>query len=84
MSVKGKRKTSLTLSATALDAAKELGINISSVAEVALNQAISDARKQAWLKENAQAFEAQAARHKENEHPLADIIAGPRGDTWSN
>ena len=84
MSATAKRKTSLTLSAAALDTAKELGINISAVAEGALLEAISEARKQAWLKENAQAFEAQAAWHEENGHPLADIIAGPGGDTWTS
>ena len=84
MSAKTKRKTSFTLIATALDTAKELGINISAVAEDALLQAISEARKQAWQKENAQAFEAQAVWHKEKGHPLADIIAGPGGDTWTS
>ncbi|MEK9572731.1 MAG: type II toxin-antitoxin system CcdA family antitoxin, partial [Paracoccaceae bacterium] len=64
----------MTLSATALDTAKELGINISAVAEGALLKAISEARKQAWLKENAQAFEAQAAWHKENGHPVQPPI----------
>jgi antitoxin CcdA len=76
MSASAKRKTSLTLSATALDTAKELGINISAVAEGALLEAISEARKQAC--------EAQATWHKENGHPLADIIAGPGGDTWTS
>lgn len=77
-----KRKTSLTLDAEALDLAKDLGINISAVAEAALLKAVADSRRKKWLDENADAFAAQSAWHERNGHPLADIIAAPGGASW--
>jgi antitoxin CcdA len=78
-----KRKTSLTLDAEALDQAKELGINVSAVAEAALVNAVAEFRRKQWLAENADAFKAQADWHERNGHPLADIIAAPGGSSWS-
>lgn len=77
-----KRNTSLALDAEALDAARELGVNVSVVADEALRRAVAEARQRRWLEENAEAFNAQAAWHEENGHPLADILAGPTGATW--
>jgi len=33
---------------------------------------------------DAAAFEAKAAWHGRNGHPLADILAGPGGGTWKD
>jgi len=77
-----KRKTSLTLDADALDAARGLGINVSAVAEAALRRAVADARRRRWLEDNAEAFAAQAEWHARNDHPLSGIMAGPGGATW--
>ena len=82
MNSPAKRKTSLTLDAGALDAARDLGINVSAVADTALRSAVSDERRRRWLEENAVAFEAQAAWHERHGHPLADILTGPGGSTW--
>ncbi|MCB1970675.1 MAG: type II toxin-antitoxin system CcdA family antitoxin [Geminicoccaceae bacterium] len=79
-----KRKTSLTLDADALDAAREFGVNVSAVAEEALRRAVADARQRRWIEENREAFAAQAEWHEQNGHPLADIMAGPAHTTWSN
>ncbi len=79
-----KRKTSLTLDAAALDEARKYGVNVSAVADAALSKAVADARRQQWLKENAAAFEAQSKWHKENGHPLADVMVGFAGDTWKS
>lgn len=79
-----KRKTSLTLNAAALDSAKELEINVSAVAEAALVRAIAEARRKRWLDENADAFAAQARWHESNGHPLAEIMAGPGGSSWTS
>ena len=79
-----KRKTSLTLDADALDAAREFGVNVSAVAEEALRHAVADARRRCWVEENLEAFTAQAEWHERNGHPLADIMAGPAHITWSN
>jgi len=82
MAAATKRKTSLTLDAEALDRARELGINVSAVAEAALMSAVADARRRKWLDDNAAAFAAQAAWHERNGHPLAAIIAAPGGSSW--
>ena len=74
-----KRKTSLTLDAEVLDAAKELKINVSAVAEAALKNAVASARQMLWRKQNAEAFAAQAAWHERHGHPLADIMTAPGG-----
>ena len=79
-----KRNTSLTLDAAALDEARKYGVNVSAVADAALSKAVADARRQQWLKENAAAFEAQSKWHKENGHPLADVMVGFAGDTWKS
>jgi antitoxin CcdA len=84
MTAQTKRKTSLTLNAAALDAARDLGVNVSSVADAALLTAVAEARRQKWLTENAEAFAAQAEWTEQNGHPLADIMVGPGADTWSD
>ncbi len=78
-----KRKTSLSLDAELLDGAKALDINVSAVAEAALRSAVAIARQAQWVKQNAEAFEAQAAWHVHHGHPLADIIIAPGGASWS-
>ncbi len=83
MAMTTKRKTSLTLDAEVLDRAKALDINISAVAEAALKSAVASARQVQWLKENAEAFEAQAAWHERHGHPLADIMCTPVGASWN-
>ena len=78
-----KRKTSLTLDAEALDCAKDLGINVSAVAEGALISAVTEARRKKWLAENAEEFAAQSDWHERHGHPLADIITAPGGSSWT-
>ncbi|MDZ7710735.1 MAG: type II toxin-antitoxin system CcdA family antitoxin [Roseovarius sp.] len=78
-----KRKTSLTLDIEALEGAKELGINVSAVAETALIKAVADARRKTWLAENAGAFTAQSEWHERHGHPLADIMTAPGGSSWT-
>lgn len=82
MNIAAKRKTSLTLNAQTLDAARELGVNVSAVADEALTRAVEKARHEQWRTDNAAAFEAQAKWHEEHGHPLADIMMGPAGETW--
>lgn len=77
-----KRKTSLTLDAEALEAARDLGINISAVAEAALMEAVASAQRRKWLDENAEAFAAQSVWHERHGHPLADIMTAPGGSSW--
>lgn len=84
MAAAAKRKTSLTLDASVLDEAKDLGLNLSVIAEAALEKAVIQARRRKWLEENAGAFAAQSDWHERHGHPLADIIAAPGGSSWSN
>jgi antitoxin CcdA len=79
-----KRKSSLTLDAEALDNAKDLGINVSAVAEAALVKAVAEGRRKKWLEENADAFAAQSEWHDRNGHPLAEIITAPGGISWNS
>ena len=79
-----KRKTSLSLDASALDEAKDLGLNVSALADEALRQAVKKARHQRWLEENAEAFKAQSEWHEKYGHPLADIMVGPGKATWTD
>jgi len=82
MEAAAKHKTSLTLDAEALDAARAFGVNVSAIADAALRRAVLEARRRQWMEENAQAFAAQAEWHERNGHPLADIMVGPTGETW--
>jgi len=78
-----KRKTSLTLDIEALDEARELGINVSAVAEAALIEAVAVSRRKKWLAENSDAFAAQSDWHDRHGHPLAEIIVAPGGSSWT-
>ena len=77
-----KRKTSLTLDASALDEAREMGLNVSALADEALKEAVRKARQQRWLEENAEAFKAQSEWHEKHGHPAADIMVGPVAASW--
>lgn len=83
MVIATKRKTSMSLDVEALEGARELGINVSAVAEAALVKAVAEARRNKWLVENAGAFAAQSDWHERHGHPLADIIAAPSGSSWT-
>jgi antitoxin CcdA len=82
VSTAGKRKTSLSLDADALDAARDLDLNVSAIADAALKGAVAEARRRRWLDENAEAFKAQDEWLEKSGHPLADIMVGPGADTW--
>jgi antitoxin CcdA len=84
MAIASKRKTSLTLDAATLESARDLGINVSAVADAALHHAVAEARRRKWLEENADTFVAQAEWHDRNGHPLADIIASLGGSSWKS
>ena len=83
MATATKRKTSVTIDAAALDAARDLGLDVSAVADAALQKAVTEARRGKWLDENAEAFARQAEWHERNDHPLVDILVAPAKATWS-
>ena len=84
MATSSKRKTSLTLDRSALEDAKKLGINVSAVAERALREAVVEARRVRWVKENEERFKDQAKWHEEHAHPLKSIMSEPGNSTWRN
>jgi antitoxin CcdA len=84
MPAAAKRKTSLSLDADLLDEAQALGLNVSALSNAALAVAVRDARRKAWLEENAEAFAAQASWHEKHGHPAVDIMMSPARETWKN
>lgn len=57
-----KTATNLSLRADLVQRARDLKLNLSAVLEVALERAVQDAERAAWLAENADAIEAYNAR----------------------
>lgn len=56
MSVPSRRSTSLTLSRSLLDEARELGVNVSRAAEAGVAAAVRAERVRRWHEENAGAI----------------------------
>lgn len=54
----GTRPTNVSLSATLVDEAKALGVNISVAATAGLEQAVAKRRAEQWLKANTEALES--------------------------
>ncbi|MFQ6017780.1 MAG: type II toxin-antitoxin system CcdA family antitoxin [Kiloniellaceae bacterium] len=59
-----KRPTNVSLNEDLVRAAKSYGINVSSVAEAALAQAVRERTRQAWIEENSEAIEQYNDRVK--------------------
>ncbi len=66
-----KRRTNVSLDARLLASARELGLNVSGIAEEALAVAVREARAKAWAQENAEAIAQRAAWIEANGMPLA-------------
>lgn len=82
MTTAGKRKESVTVDAAAPEPVHVLGLNVSEVADTAPQTAVPETRRSSWLDDNADAFARQAAWHKRNDHPLADILVSPGKACW--
>lgn len=57
-----KKPVNLSLNSDLLKMGKDLGLNLSSVAETALAQAVKDSMAERWLKENVDAIQAYNKR----------------------
>ena len=68
-----KQRTNVSLSASNLAAARELGLNVSAISDAALAQAVRAARAAAWARENAEAIAERRAWIEANGTPLADL-----------
>jgi len=61
-----KKPVNLSLNSDLLRMGKELGLNLSNVAETALAQAVKDSMAERWLKENVDAIQAYNKRVEAN------------------
>ncbi|WP_296644540.1 type II toxin-antitoxin system CcdA family antitoxin [Roseinatronobacter sp.] len=68
-----KQRTNITLTATNLAAARELGLNVSAISDAALAEAVRAAKADAWARENAEAIAERRAWIEANGTPLADL-----------
>ena len=68
-----KQRTNITLTATNLAAARELGLNVSAISDAALAEAVRAAKAEAWARENAEAIAERRAWIEANGTPLADL-----------
>lgn len=77
MTVPTNRKSFVRLEAAVLDQARDLGINVTAVAEAALRRAVAEASRQAKLTDNVAVAAAQSDWQARTGHPLAEIMIGP-------
>ncbi len=68
-----KQRTNVSLTASTLTAARDLGLNVSAISDAALAEAVRRARAEAWARENAEAIAERRAWIEANGTPLADL-----------
>lgn len=68
-----KQRTNVSLTATNLAAARELGLNVSAISDAAVAEAVRMAKAKAWAEENAAAIAERRAWIDANGTPLADL-----------
>lgn len=71
MASPAKRRTNVTLDGRLLDAARDLDLNVSAIAESALRSAVRRAQAEDWVRKNAEAMARRAAWIEKNGLPLA-------------
>lgn len=67
------RPTNLSLNASLVDEAKELGVNISLAAARGLEEAVKQARAERWLEDNRCALDSSNEWMEANGLPLVDL-----------
>ncbi|KPQ04609.1 MAG: Post-segregation antitoxin (ccd killing mechanism protein) encoded by the F plasmid [Rhodobacteraceae bacterium HLUCCA12] len=72
-STTGKQRTNVSLTASNLAAARELGLNVSAISDAALDEAVRAAKAESWARENAEAISERRAWIEANGTPLADL-----------
>ena len=68
-----KQRTNVSLTASTLAAARELGLNVSAISDAALAEAVRSAKAEAWARETAEAIAERRAWIEANGTPLADL-----------
>lgn len=74
-----KRRTNVSIDAGLLDAARELGLNVSAISEAALAENVRAARAAAWQAENSTALAQRRVWIATNGAPLASWQAWKPG-----
>jgi antitoxin CcdA len=70
--VPARRATNLTLPEDLVREARERGVNLSQACEAGLRKAVTDARREAWLRDARPAMDAYNAWIAENGIPLEE------------
>jgi antitoxin CcdA len=68
-----KLRTNVSLTASNLAAARELGLNVSAISDAALAEAVRAAKAELWARENAEAIAERRAWIEAHGAPLADL-----------
>ncbi|MBW7057860.1 type II toxin-antitoxin system CcdA family antitoxin [Paracoccus bogoriensis] len=68
-----KQRTNVSLTASTLAAARDLGLNVSAISDAALAEAVRAAKAEAWARENAEAIAERRVWIEANGTPLADL-----------
>lgn len=68
-----KQRTNVSLTASTLAAARQLGLNVSAISDAALAEAVRAAKAEAWARENAEAIAERRDWIEANGTPLADL-----------
>ena len=66
-----RKPTNVSLEATLVEEAKELGVNLSQSAEAGVREAVRSAKAEQWKQENAEAIQGYNKWIEENGLPLA-------------
>ena len=70
MGIEARKPLNVSLEASLVIEAKELGVNLSRAAETGIRKAVKSAKEEQWKRENAAAIEAYNAWMEVNELPL--------------
>ena len=73
MGTEARKPSNLSLDAALVAEAKSLGINLSRAAEDGLRKAVSEAKTEAWKRENKGTFEAINTWVEKNGIPFAEF-----------
>ena len=72
-----RKRTTLTLAETTVVDARKLNLNMSAIADAAIQEAVRQARREEWKQEHADALAAQDDWQDQHGHPFRAIMAGP-------
>lgn len=71
-SAREKQRTNITIDAGLLSEARAMNLNVSSISEAALAEAVQKKQARAWAEENAEAIKERRSWIEGNALPLAD------------